>query len=98
MLKKHCNKRTRIVVTLGPATHTYEEIKDLVIAGANMFRANTSHGTLEDHLEEIKTIRKVAKELDLFLPIMIDLQGPKIRSLIRKLFCRHRVWILIIIL
>ncbi len=37
MLKKHCNKRTKIVVTLGPATHTYEEIKDLVIAGANMF-------------------------------------------------------------
>ena len=71
--------KTKIVATLGPATSTYDMIKKLIEAGASMFRLNTSHGTEEGHLENIKHIRQAARDLDVFVPILVDLQGPKIR-------------------
>ena len=71
--------KAKIVATLGPATSSYEMIKKLTLAGASMFRLNSSHGTIEGHLENIKNIRRVSDELGLYIPFMIDLQGPKIR-------------------
>ena len=73
------NNKTKIVATLGPATSTYEKIKELAVAGVTMFRLNTSHGTKETHLENIKNIRKVGGDLNKQIPILVDLQGPKIR-------------------
>src|SRR5574344_608615 len=72
-------KKTKIVATLGPATNTEEKIKELAFAGANMFRINTSHGKLEEHETSINLIKKVAEETKKYLPVLIDLQGPKIR-------------------
>lgn len=71
--------KTKIVATLGPASDNYEIIKELAIAGTTMFRINTSHGTIDEHKRRIETVRKIEKELDRYLPILIDLQGPKIR-------------------
>lgn len=71
--------KTKIVATLGPASSSYEVIYKLTKAGASMFRLNTSHGTCEGHLENIKNIRKVSKDLNENIPVLIDLQGPKIR-------------------
>lgn len=71
--------KTKIVATLGPATSDYETIKELINSGTSMFRLNTSHGTEEDHAKNILNIRKASKELGRFIPILIDLQGPKIR-------------------
>lgn len=70
---------TKIVATLGPSSNTYEIIKELVLAGVSMFRINTSHGEKEEHAERIRNIRKVSKELNRHIPVLIDLQGPKIR-------------------
>ena len=78
-MKKNFIKRTKIVATIGPAVDTKEAIKELLKAGANVFRLNTSHGTMEDHREKFNLIRQVSKELDVYCAIMIDLQGPKIR-------------------
>lgn len=72
-------KRTKIVCTLGPASHSVETIRDMVNAGMNVARLNFSHGTHEDHAELIKTIQTVSKELELPVAIMQDVQGPKIR-------------------
>ncbi len=72
-------KRTKIVATLGPATSTKEQIKEIINAGANMVRINTSHASVDDHRETVKTVREAAQELNVFLPVLIDLQGPKIR-------------------
>lgn len=72
-------KRTKIVVTLGPATSTYESIKALMLNGANVFRLNTSHGCIEDHQEKFDLVRQISKDLNIYTAIMIDLQGPKIR-------------------
>ena len=44
-------KRTKILATLGPASHSVEMIEGLINAGANMFRLNFSHGSHEYHLE-----------------------------------------------
>ncbi len=72
-------KRTKIIATIGPSVDSEGKIKKLLEAGVNVFRLNTSHGTMQDHLEKFKTIRKVCKENDYNAAIMIDLQGPKIR-------------------
>ena len=79
MEKKFKRVKTKIVATLGPATSSYEMIKQLVDAGATMFRLNTSHGTEEGHAENIQIIRKISEETGRYIPILIDLQGPKIR-------------------
>ena len=71
--------KAKIVATLGPATSSYDMIMALVEAGATMFRLNTSHGTEEMHAANIEMIRKVSKETGIYIPILVDLQGPKIR-------------------
>ncbi|MCM8534336.1 MAG: pyruvate kinase [Lentisphaeraceae bacterium] len=70
-------RKTKIVATLGPTS--VERVKELIIAGVNVFRLNFSHGTQDVHAANIQTIRKYAKELDTNIAILGDLQGPKIR-------------------
>ena len=71
--------KTKIVATLGPSSNDYETIKKLIDAGVTMFRINTSHGSSEEHGARIDIIRKLSTETGIHLPILIDLQGPKIR-------------------
>jgi pyruvate kinase len=69
----------KILCTLGPASSSPEVIRNLLVAGANAFRVNFSHGTQESNGELIRLVRSIAGELNLFVPIVMDLQGPKIR-------------------
>jgi len=69
--------RTKIVSTLGPSSN--DKIAQLIKAGVSMFRINTSHGTIDEHSETINKIREISEKLDINIPIMLDLQGPKIR-------------------
>ena len=78
-MKKNLNKRTKIVATIGPATESEQAIENLIKAGVNVFRLNTSHGSEEDHEKKFDLIRSVCKKMDVYCAIMIDLQGPKIR-------------------
>jgi pyruvate kinase len=73
-------RKTKIVATVGPASESKESLIQLAKAGVNVFRLNFSHGTHEDHLQRLNTIREIGKELDLNLSILQDLQGPKIRT------------------
>lgn len=70
---------TKIIATLGPVTQNEKAITSLAKAGVTVFRLNFSHGNHQDFKKCIKTIRKVEKRLGKYLPIMQDLQGPKIR-------------------
>ena len=72
-------KRTKIVATLGPASTDKEMITKIIEAGANVLRLNFSHGSHEDHLERINTIRSISDEKDYHVALLQDLQGPKIR-------------------
>lgn len=71
--------QTKIVATLGPASSSYEQIKALFDAGADVFRLNFSHGTHEDHRARYKLIRDLEKEFAHPIAILADLQGPKLR-------------------
>lgn len=72
-------RRTKIVATIGPATSSPEVLRNLILAGATTLRLNFSHGSHDDHLANIRTIRQVSFELDRPVGILQDLQGPKIR-------------------
>ncbi len=72
-------KRTKIVVTLGPASSSVEVIEEMVRTGADVCRINFSHGSYQDIIEQIKNIRAINKKLDTHTAILADLQGPKLR-------------------
>jgi len=72
-------KKTKIVATLGPAVSTKEKIKELMVAGVNVFRVNFSHAEYEDVKEKIKYIRDLNKENNFNVAVLADLQGPKLR-------------------
>ncbi|OFC71875.1 pyruvate kinase [Alteromonas confluentis] len=72
-------RRTKILATLGPATDTIERIEAIIAAGANTVRMNFSHGQAEDHIERARKVRQAAKNLNKYVAILGDLQGPKIR-------------------
>ncbi len=72
-------RRTKIVCTIGPSCNTQEGINNLLLHGMNVARVNFSHGSHEDHAQVIGYIRKAAREFNYSIPVLMDLQGPKIR-------------------
>ncbi len=72
-------RNVKIVATLGPASSTYEMIRALHEAGADVFRLNMSHGTHDEIAEKHKIIRQVEEDLRSTIGILADLQGPKLR-------------------
>lgn len=73
------SKRTKIVATIGPSCSEEEILKSMIKEGVNVFRVNFSHGSHQDHIDAIKKIRLLDKELGTHSAILADLQGPKIR-------------------
>ena len=73
-------RRTKIVITLGPATDNPRVIEGLIKVGVDVFRLNFSHGAMEDHRKRVKLIREQAEKLNAVVGILGDLQGPKIRT------------------
>jgi len=72
-------RKTKIVITVGPATSSLEMIKKLILKGVNVFRLNFSHGDHETHQTTIKTIREASKYLNREVAILQDISGPKVR-------------------
>ena len=72
-------RRTKIVCTLGPASDNAAMLKKLVACGMNVARLNFSHGTHESHQKVIDTFKKVRKESDQPIALMLDTRGPEIR-------------------
>jgi len=70
---------TKIIATLGPASSSVETLTELIEAGARVFRINFSHGSFEDYDKLIKNIRSAEKKASVFVSILGDLSGPKIR-------------------
>lgn len=72
-------RRTKIVVTIGPASCGPEMIQRLARAGMDVARLNFSHGSHQEHIQRIQNIRAAARVLGRPITIIQDLQGPKIR-------------------
>jgi pyruvate kinase len=73
----HC--RAKIVATLGPASSTVEVIRDLVDAGADVFRLNFSHGSHAEHHARCDAVRGIEARVGRPIGVLADLQGPKLR-------------------
>jgi pyruvate kinase len=73
-------RRAKIVATIGPASDSEEQLRELMLAGMDVARINMSHGERPHHGEVITRIRRVAEELNKPVAIMLDLSGPKIRT------------------
>jgi pyruvate kinase len=72
-------RRTKIVTTIGPATRTVEGMIELIEAGADLFRFNFSHGTRDEHAENVTMAREAADRSGKQIGILGDLPGPKLR-------------------
>ena len=70
---------TKIIATLGPASKNEVLIRDLIIAGVDVFRVNMSHGSYELVKEILENVRKVCEDTKTNVPVFMDLRGPKIR-------------------
>ncbi len=73
-------RRTKIVCTIGPATNSEAQLEQLMRAGMNVARLNFSHSTQQEHEQVIERVRAISARLNCAVAILLDLQGPKIRT------------------
>src|SRR6516225_8577846 len=73
-------RHTKIVSTLGPATDSAEMIGRLMDAGVNVFRLNMSHAPHDWVRRVVKDIRATSAARQRFVAVMMDTQGPAIRT------------------
>ncbi len=73
------NRRTKIIATIGPSCADETTMKAMVEAGMDVARLNLSHGAIDDHLERLGQLRKVAEVVGRPIGVLADLPGPKVR-------------------
>ena len=73
------NRKTKIVCTLGPAVDDEAIIRQMMLEGMNIARFNMSHGSHEEHGGRIAKLKRLRKELDLPVAMLLDTKGPEIR-------------------
>src|SRR5206468_1716828 len=73
------SRKVKILATLGPASSDPKTIRKLMVAGADAFRINMSHGDQKQKAELVSAIRALEKEFRRPSTILFDLQGPKLR-------------------
>ncbi len=73
------NTFCKIIATVGPASEAPEMLEKLVLAGANVFRINFSHGKEDEIRARFDAIRALEKKYGICLGVLCDLQGPKLR-------------------
>lgn len=71
-------RKTKIVGTIGPASEN--RLKELFDAGLNVCRINYSHGSYDEQEWKTQEIIKIREENDLPIPMILDMQGPEIRT------------------
>ena len=73
------NRKAKILATLGPASSSSEVIENIFKAGCDVFRLNFSHGSIENHRQNLESIRNLEEKYDHATCVLADLQGPKLR-------------------
>ena len=71
-------RKTKIVGTIGPSSEN--RLKELFDAGLNVCRINYSHGSYDEQEWKTQEIIKIREENDLPIPMILDMQGPEIRT------------------
>jgi pyruvate kinase len=73
-------RRTKIICTIGPATASFDGLKALFEAGMNVVRINMSHSDHANAAKIINWIKTLNRQVDYPVPILLDTQGPEIRT------------------
>jgi len=73
-------RKTKIICTLGPVSESPERLREMILAGANIFRLNMSHAQHDWVRKIVPTIRAIASYLELPVGILLDTQGPAVRT------------------
>jgi pyruvate kinase len=73
-------RNAKIVCTIGPASDSKEDLRELIAAGMNVVRMNASHGTPEDREQLIDRVREVSDAMNQPVGVMHDLPGPEVRT------------------
>ncbi len=73
-------RRAKIVCTIGPKTSSPHQLRALVDAGMDVARLNLSHGDHSVHEQVYRDVRAASDESGRAVGILVDLQGPKIRT------------------
>ena len=73
------SRKTKIICTIGPASTSEDMLRKLILAGMNVARLNFSHGSYDEHKERIDLIKKLRKELNRPVALLLDTKGPEIR-------------------
>ena len=73
-------RKTKIISTLGPATDSVGILRELIIAGANVFRLNMSHAPAEWCRSVTARAREAAVLAGSDIGVLMDMRGPTIRT------------------
>ena len=69
-------RKTKIICTLGPATDRDDVLENLIVSGMNVARLNFSHGSYEEHLKRIDTVKQLREKHHAPTAIMLDTNPP----------------------
>ncbi len=72
--------KTKIICTIGPETESFEMLQRMAGAGMNVARLNMSHGDQDWHQRVIKHIKTLNRKIKFPVAILLDTQGPEIRT------------------
>ena len=73
-------RKTKIIATVGPACENERVLDSLLLAGVDVIRINASHTTPESLAQWIARIRRAGRRLQKPVPVLVDLQGPRVRT------------------
>lgn len=73
-------KKTKIIATIGPSSQSKKVLKEMFANGVDLARLNTKHNSLDWHRRAAQKIRKAAQEEKRQVGIIVDIQGPEIRT------------------
>lgn len=73
-------RKTKIICTIGPASEKPETIEQMIRAGTDIFRLNMSHAQHDWTRRIVTALREIAKQNHRGVAIMMDTQGPAIRT------------------
>ncbi|MBV1919528.1 MAG: pyruvate kinase [Pseudomonadales bacterium] len=73
-------RKTKIICTIGPVTSSFDMLSALAEAGMDVVRLNMSHGDHESHSKVIKSIKTLNQKIKYPIPLLLDTQGPEIRT------------------
>lgn len=77
---KERKKKTRVVCTIGPASENEKMLRKLILAGMKRYEIKLLSWWFRRTWWKIVTVRKLSKELNKNIAILLDTKGPEIRT------------------